>query len=107
MNKTRLFLVLAILGTVVPYWHLISFLSMHGINLSLFWQQMMGTPIAAFFSWDVILSSVALILWILPESKRLGIKHPWLFILFNFTVGVSLALPAFLYARERKRSLAH
>ncbi len=55
--------------------------------------------IASFFTWDVIVSSFAMIIFIVVESRKLKIKNSWLFIFFNLTVGVSLALPAFLYAR--------
>lgn len=100
MNTKYLFLLLAILGTVVPYYHFVSFLMEHGLDMPLFWVQMMGTPIAAFFSWDVLIASMALISFIWVESRRLNLKNWWVFILFNLLVGVSLALPAFLYYRE-------
>ena len=49
---------------------------------------------------DVIASSLALWLFVFSEGRRLGMKHLWLYIVCNLTVGVSLALPLFLYFRE-------
>jgi hypothetical protein len=63
---------------------------------------MFASPIAGFFSIDVILSSLVLWVFVFSEGRRLGMKKLWVFVLLNLAVGVSLALPAFLYVREGK-----
>ena len=98
----RVYLLAAVAGFILPYFFLIRFLLEHGFNLALLAQQMFGTPIAAFFSMDVIVSSLVLWVFIFREGRRLGMKHLWIYVLLNLTVGVSLALPAFLYMREEK-----
>ena len=49
---------------------------------------------------DVIVSAVALLVFTRIESARLGIRRRWLVVIAVLTVGVSLALPLFLYLRE-------
>ncbi len=102
MKLKYLYLFLAIAGTIIPYLPFIQFLREHGLNLSLFLEQMFANPIASFFAWDVIVSTLAVLTLVFTEGQRLKMKNLWLYIIFNLTVGVSLALPAFLYAREVK-----
>jgi len=96
----RIYLAGAILGFVLPYYFFIQFIAENGFNLSLLVQQMFASPVAAFFSMDVILSSLILWAFVFSEGPRLGMKNLWVYVLANLTVGVSLALPLFLYVRE-------
>ncbi len=97
-----LYLVAAILGTVLPLSQLFPFLAAHGLDMRLFFQQMFQNPVSAFFGVDVIVSSVVLWLFVFSEGRRLGMKNLWLYIVCNLLVGVSLGLPLFLFFRERK-----
>jgi hypothetical protein len=49
---------------------------------------------------DVVVSAVALIVFMRIESARVGIGKRWIQILAVLVVGVSLGLPLFLYMRE-------
>lgn len=53
---------------------------------------------------DVIVSSLALWLFVFSEGRRRGMGRLWVYVVCNLTVGVSLALPLFLFFRERKRN---
>jgi hypothetical protein len=96
-----LYLVAAILGTVLPLSQLFPFLMTHGFDVPLLFRQLFQNNIAAFFGWDVIVSSVALWLFVFSEGRRRRMKNLWLYIVCNLIVGVSLALPLFLMFRER------
>lgn len=97
-----LYLVAAMLGTVLPLWQLIPFLTAHGLDLPLFFQQLFQTPVSGFFGMDVIVSSFVLWLFVYAEGRRLRMRNLWLYIVCNVAVGVSLPLPLFLFFRERK-----
>ena len=101
MKPRSLYLVLCIVGTLLPYSQLVPFLREHGLDLRLFFEQLFATPISAFFGWDVIVSSLVLWVFVAVEGRRAGIKHLWLPIVASLTVGVSLGLPLFLYMREK------
>ena len=105
MKPRSLYLVLCVLGTLLPYSQLVPFLREHGLDLRLFFEQLFATPISGFFGWDVIVSSLVLWVFVAVEGRRAGIKHLWLPIAANLTVGVSLGLPLFLYMRERRLSV--
>ena len=99
--KSKLFyLVLRILGAVLPYWQFVPWLAEHGVNGRLFVQQLFTTRISTFFALDVIVSDVVLLRFIRAESSRLRITHAWLAIPATSLVGVSLGLPLFLFLRE-------
>jgi hypothetical protein len=103
MKLRTLYLVLAVIGTVLPYSAFIPFLQEHGLNVRLFVEQLFANRISAFFGWDVIVSSVVLWLFVIVEGRRLGLRHLWVPIAGSLAVGVSLGLPLFLYMREANR----
>ncbi len=102
MKPKTLYLVLCILGLVVPYAEFVPWALQHGLNLPLFVRELFANRIGAFFGMDVLVSAVVLIAFTRIESRRAGIRHRWLVILAVLTVGVSLGLPLFLYLREQR-----
>jgi len=103
MKPKTIYLILCILGLVIPYAEFIPWALQHGLNLPLFVRELFANRIGAFFGMDVLVSAVVLLAFTRIESKRLGIRHRWLVILAVLTVGVSLGLPLFLYLREQQR----
>jgi hypothetical protein len=97
-----LYLTAAILGTVLPVSQLVPFLAANGFNVPLFFRQLFQNDVSAFFGMDVIVSSVVLWLFVFSEGKRRRMKNLWLYVVCNLLVGVSLALPLFLFFRERR-----
>ena len=100
--RKQLYLIGAILGTLLPYYYFIQFLWTYGLNLHQLVSQLFANDISAFFGMDVIVSSLVLWVFIFAEGRRLGMKHLWVYVAANLAVGVSLALPLFLYVRESK-----
>lgn len=100
----NLYLALCVVGVVVPYAAFLPFLLDHGPDANLFVEEMFETRIAAFFALDVLVASAALTAFVVYESRRLNVRQWWLPILGNLLVGVSLALPLFLYIRSFKES---
>jgi hypothetical protein len=100
MKAKTLYLGLCVLGTVLPYSQFIPFLRDHGLDLRLVVEQLFANRISAFFGLDVILSAVALWVFVRVESKRVDIGHAWAPLGAILLVGVSLGLPLFLYMRE-------
>jgi Protein of unknown function DUF2834 len=101
VNRKNVYLVLCILGAVLPYSQFVPWLMENGFNASLFVQQLFANRISGFFAWDVLISAVVVVGFVRSEGKRRGVKLVWLPILGVLTVGVSFGLPLFLYLRER------
>jgi hypothetical protein len=102
MKLRNIYLLLCVLGTLLPYTQFVPFLLAYGLDLSGFSQQMFANYIAGFFSLDVIASSIVLWIFVFAEGRRLGVQKLWLPVVANLTVGVSLGLPLFLYMRQAK-----
>ena len=101
MLKT-IYLILCILGTVLPYSQFVPFLLEHGLDVNLFLEQLFSNRISAFFGMDVIVSSLVLWVFVYWEGSRLKMQNLWIYIASNLLVGVSLGLPLFLLMRQRK-----
>ena len=94
------YLILTIVGILVPYAFLMPFIAENGLDMSLLFEQAFETRSAAFFGVGAIISAVVVIFWVLSEGKRLNMKNLWTYILGTLLVGVSFGLPLFLFMRE-------
>ena len=101
MRLRHVYLILCVVGTILPYWKLLPWVMEHGLNLSLLFQELFATRIGAFFGLDVVVSAIVLFVFIAKEGRRLAIALLWLPILGTLLVGVSLGFPLFLYLRQR------
>ena len=95
------YLVLSIVGFALPYWQLIPFFTDNGLNLPLFWSQLFANQISSDFAFDLFVSSVVFWIFVFREGTRLHLKFLWVYIVLNLVVGLSFALPLFLWVRSR------
>ena len=51
---------------------------------------------------DIMLFALAAMIWMVQEARRLGIRFVWLYILFAFSIAISVTFPLFLIAREAR-----
>jgi|SRR5208282_48913 len=102
MKPKTMYLVLCLVGALVPYSQFVPWVFEHGMNLSLFVRELFVNRISVFFGMDVLVSAVVLVVFIRIESTRLSIRRRWVPVLAVLLVGVSLALPLFLYMREAR-----
>jgi len=96
------YLVLAIVGAVAPYLFLANHVGTFGFEPSLLFQAMVANDVTSAMSVDLLLSSLAF--WIFMFTRPAA-PRPWLFIALNVLVGLSCALPAYLFADARSRAL--
>lgn len=95
-----IYILLCIAGTTLPLSQFVPWLSGHGLDVPLLLQQAISNYIAAFAWADVLISGIAIIVFVLAEGRRLAMPRLWL-PLSCLVVGPSLALPLFLFLRER------
>lgn len=106
MKPKSVYLGLCFVGLALPYWQFVPWVSVHGLNLALFVRELFANRISAFFGMDVLVSAVVLIVFMRVENRRRTIRMRWLPIAGLLLVGVSLALPLFLYLREQAQESA-
>ncbi len=105
MRPKTVYLVLAVIGAVLPYFHFLPWLFEHGLDLPLFFNQLHANRISEFFAADVIVSAAVVLAFLIFERRRVGWKW-WLPVLGLMIFGVSVALPLLLYLREAPRQQA-
>ena len=102
MNLKTIYLILCVLGALLPLSQFIPWVIENGLDVPLFFQDLFSTKIGGFFGMDVIVSAVVLFVFIFSEGKRLEISSLWIPVVATLSVGVSLGLPLFLYMRQSK-----
>jgi hypothetical protein len=102
MNPRWTYLLLCLLGTLLPYSQFVPWLLAHGFDLPLFVRELFANRIGGFFGMDVFVSTAVLWTFVAVEGRRLGVRHPWAPVVASLVVGVSLGLPLFLYLRQAR-----
>lgn len=100
------YLVPAIVGALFPYIFFVQHFSAEGTSLSGFVSALFANPAAGGFTTDLLITSVVFWIFMFQQRSRKKGPRPILFIVLNLLIGVSCALPAYLYARERKEASA-
>ena len=100
MSRSTVLLGLTVLGAVVPYVFFIQFFAAEGLGGD-FVGSLFVNGAASGFAADVLISSLVFWIFLFAEARRVGIRHAWAFVVLNLAVGLSCALPLFLWKRER------
>ena len=96
----KLYAGLCVVGFVLPYIPFTLFMLDHNFNLGRFVQALFANNATTMFTMDLLISSLVFWLFLFYDSRRLRLKNVWLYVTANLLVGLSLALPLFLYFRE-------
>jgi hypothetical protein len=102
MSPRWAYLLLCLLGTLLPYSQFVPWLLDHGFDLPRFVRELFANRIGGFFAMDVFVSTAVLWTLVALEGRRLGVQHLWAPIVASLAVGVSLGLPLFLYLRQAR-----
>lgn len=98
--KRIIYLILSTIGLVMPWYYNLQFFQTAGfldfVNAS------SANLAAKSVSIDLFIATVAGSILIYAESKRLGMKLAWMYILLGLFVAFSCAVPLFLFMRETK-----
>ncbi|RXJ72798.1 hypothetical protein CS022_13105 [Veronia nyctiphanis] len=98
----NVYLGLAIIGAVVPYLFFWDFMGEYGIDIPLFLSMLFPNDAAGGFVADLLVSSAVFWVFMFVKQQKENGPKPWIFIALNVTVGLSCALPAYLYAIEEE-----
>ena len=99
MNRKNIFLLLAIIGFIAPYYF---FLQVREFNLGEIFQLFSASKLLSGIAMDLLVSVIVFWFFMFTEAKKLQMKNQWVYLLATVLVGLSFALPLFLYFRERK-----
>lgn len=96
-----IYICLTIWGTIHPMIWLITWLRENGYDLGLMVEAWQANAASTGLVWDLIITAVALTIWIIAEVWRSKKWHWLLAIPATFCIGVSCGLPLFLFFRSR------
>lgn len=96
------YLVMMVVGTVVPWLFFGSFFAANGFDLVAFVSGLFANGAAGGFSTDILISFFVFWVWSFFDARKNDIPNWWLVLPAGCFVGLSLALPLYLYLREDK-----
>jgi len=95
------YLFAAVVGAIVPGIFFAQFIQLNGLNFRTFISALFVNGAAGGFSSDLLISSFVFWAYMFQQTKNNSAPKPWLFMVLNLGIGLSCALPAYLYAREK------
>ena len=99
----NLYLAAAIVGAVIPYLFFFQHIGSVGLSLPAFVAAVFANPAASGFAADLLLSSFVFWAFMYHRNRFSHGPNPIGFIALNLLIGLSCALPAYLYAMELGR----
>lgn len=99
----NIYLLLAIIGAAIPLYELVQFLLEHGFDFLLFIRYLFANRISTFFAYDLIISIIVFIIYMIHQSKKQKIKLVWIPIVSSFFIGLSFSLPIYLFLIELQK----
>lgn len=101
MKNTYLWM--TVVGTVVPLVLFAEHFAVAGPGMGELVRAMLANAAASGIAADVVISS--LVFWVMVRMQGPQGPSPWLFLVLNCVVGLSCAMPAYLYACARREEL--
>ena len=100
----RIYLILCILGTALPYYNLVQFLIVTKGSMQGFFTPLFATFPTAMISWDLMIAGTTFLVFLIHQSQKKSLKVTK-YLIALFVVGFSLALPLYLYDNESFKRL--
>ena len=104
MSRKKIYLLLAIGGAIVPYIFFIQHFADAGFGLDDFLNALFVNGASGGFTADLLISSLVFWIFMIARSTDGEGPKPFWFIMINLTIGLSCALPAYLYANEGRET---
>ncbi len=95
------YLGLAIVGALLPMYHIVLFMLGNGPAPSGVVQAWQANAASTGLMWDLVIAAIALTVWILAETY---VRRNWMALVAipaTFLIGVSCGLPLYLFFRAR------
>ena len=105
MSVPRIFyLSLTLAGLIIPWYYNLQFMDQSGgaFSIAEFIAASSSNAASQSLSSDLAIACIAGLLWIFFESRRLGLRFFWIYIVLTFSVAFSFAFPLFLFIRQGK-----
>jgi len=96
MTISRFYILLALLGLILPWAQYVPFIQTEGVNLPLFLRQVFANGPATGFALDVLWATLVFWIWSYFDARQNNVPHWWAALLAGACLGLSVALPLYL-----------
>ena len=95
----KIFLILCILGVLLPYYHLYFFLTANNWSMNGFWSEIYSNHAISMITMDITVAASSYLIFLIYQIVKNKItKYDFIkYFLSLFFVGFSLSLPLYLY----------
>ncbi len=97
----RTYFILAFFGFVVPYYFFIRFVLNFGFDMMEMGNQLFASDMSTCFAVELIMVAVVFLIFSYFNSRRMGMKNWWIYLLATLAVGPSFSIPLYLGIREK------
>lgn len=105
-----LYLVIGTAALILTWVHIPSYMGSGVVDANVqFWKDALvnANPASTFLAVDILFLALAVEIWMVVESRRLGMKYVWLYIAIATFIGISFAVPLYLAMREKHLQATH
>lgn len=98
------YLALGVLALFLTWAHLPAYMGSGIMEANVqFWKDALlnANPASTFLAVDILFFAMAGNLWMIVESRRLGMKFVWVYVAIGVFIGISFGFPLFLAMREK------
>jgi hypothetical protein len=93
----------AVAGAVVPWYYNLRFMRESGELLTpqRWFDEGFTTALMGSITSDFLIGTTPVLVWMVVEARRLGMRHLWVYVLGTFLVAFAFTCPLFLLMGER------
>lgn len=102
MSMKRFYMAAIIVGAALPIYFFGVYFAENGFGLQNLLGAVFANNAATGLGADLLVSAAAALVFILHDAAKRGLRHAWLFVPATFLIGLSFALPLYLYIRESR-----
>ena len=95
----KIFLILCVLGVILPYYHLYFFLTDNDWSMNGFWSEIYSNHAISMITMDITVAATSYLVFIIYKfyNKKIDGRSFIKYMLSLFLVGFSLSMPLYLY----------
>ncbi len=97
-----IYLLLTIAGVALTWTFNLQFMAESGgsFDLGKFMADSSSNAASKSLTWDLAIACIAGLTWMFFESRRLGMRFFWAYVILAFSVAFAFAFPLFLFVRQ-------
>ena len=105
MKLKYVYLFFAGAGLLIPMMQFYNYIEKYGMDIPFMLELVFANSISRLLAFDLIIASIVFFVFVVVEGTRWRMKYLWAYIICTLCIGLSFALPLFLFERELKKEM--